>query len=281
MTVDDARGGDAGSSDSLFTRERLFHDSWASSVAADRNSVRRLFESITAPENRFILGQMGPLEGKRILDVGSGPGDAAVYFALRGAVVTATDLSPEMCALCARTAESNGVAVETVVTPVERLDVPPESYDFVYGANLLHHVADLEATLAAVSRALRPGGSCFFWDPLAYNPVIEVYRRLARRLHTEDEHALRFDVLRVFRGFFSDVRHAEFWLTTQALFLKYYLLDGLDPNEVRYWRQIYEEDPERIRWWFGPLQRLDGVLLRLPLLRRLAWNTVIWARKPL
>lgn len=268
------------SPDSLFARERVFHDTWASGVASDRTSVRSAFENLTAPENRFILERMGELDGKRILDLGSGPGDAAVYFALHGAFVTATDLSPGMCALCARTARTHGVNVETVVTPAETLDVPPASYDFVYGANLLHHVSDFDATLAAVQRALRPGGWCFFWDPLAYNPVINVYRRMASRLHTSDEHPLRFDILSTFRRYFAGVQHREFWLTTQALFLKYYLIDRLHPNGIRYWKRIYEEDPKRIGWWFAPLQRLDDWLLRVPLLRRLAWNIVIWAEKP-
>jgi len=85
-----------------------------------------------------------------------------------------------MCALARETARQHGVAIEAVATPVERLDVLEASFDLVYGANLLHHVSDLEGTLAAVARALRPGGRCFFWDPLAYNPVITVYRRTCR-----------------------------------------------------------------------------------------------------
>lgn len=261
-------------------RERSFHDTWASTVRADDVRVRAAFEGLTAPENRFILSRLGPLQGRRVLDVGSGLGEAATYFALQGARVTATDLSPEMCAVARETAERHGVAVEAVVTPAERLEVEPDAYDVVYGANILHHVSDLPATLDAVRRALKPGGRCFFWDPLAYNPVIGVYRRLATRVRTEDERPLRFSVLPAFRARFDDVGHAEFWLLTLSLFLKYYLWDRYDPNEVRYWKRILEEDQSTVGGWFAPLQALDRVLLRLPLVRRLAWNTVIWGTKP-
>lgn len=265
---------------SQLARERSFHDTWASSVEAGEVYVRAAFEGIAAPENRHILARMGPLQGRRVLDVGSGLGEAAIYFSLQGARVTATDLSPEMCALARETARRHGVTLESVVTPAERLDVAQASYDLVYGANILHHVSDIPATLAAVRRALKPGGRCFFWDPLAYNPVINVYRRLATRVRTEDERPLRFGVLDRFRETFVDVGHAEFWLLALALFLKYYLVDRYDPNEVRYWKRILEEDEATIGRWFRPLQRLDGALLRLPLLRRLAWNTVIWGTKP-
>ena len=268
------------SSERVLERERRFHDGWASRTAVADVRVRAAFEAITAPENRFILERMGDLRGRRLLDLGSGLGEAAVYFALRGARVTATDISPEMCALAAETAGRHGVAVETIATPVERLDVPEGSFDLVYGANLLHHVADVDRTLGAVRRVLRPGGRCFFWDPLAYNPAINLYRRIATAVRTPDEHPLDFGVLSLFRRHFVAVRHREFWLTTLLLFAKYYLVDRVHPNAERYWKKILDEDPRRIGWWFAPLQRADDLLLRLPLVRRLAWNPVIWAERP-
>jgi ubiquinone/menaquinone biosynthesis C-methylase UbiE len=242
--------------------------------------VRAAFEAITAPENRLILSLMGDLSGLRLLDLGSGLGESAVYFALRGAHVTATDVSPEMCALALETGKRHGVTLEVIPTAAESLDVPPSTYDVAYGANVLHHVTDLDATLAAVRRALRPGGRSYFWDPLAYNPVINVYRRMATSVRTSDEHPLTFHVLHLFRKHFAQVRHREFWLTTLLLFLKYYAVDRVHPNAERYWKRILDEDPRRIGWWFSPLQRADGLLLRLPLVRRLAWNTVIWAERP-
>jgi 2-polyprenyl-3-methyl-5-hydroxy-6-metoxy-1,4-benzoquinol methylase len=263
----------------VLERERRFHDGWASGTEATAVRVRAAFEAITAPENRLILRLMGDLRDRRVLDLGSGLGEAATYFALQGARVTATDLSPEMCALAQETARRHGVTIDAVATPVERLSVPEASFDLVYGANLLHHVSDLDATLAAVARALRPGGRCFFWDPLAYNPAINVYRRMATAVRTSDERPLRFEVLALFRRHFADVRHREFWLTTLLLFAKYYLVDRVHPNADRYWKRILDETPRTIGWWFLPLQRVDGALLSLPLVRRLAWNMVVWARK--
>jgi SAM-dependent methyltransferase len=264
----------------VFERERAFHDAWASAAASVELPVERAFESLTSPENRLIVALMGDLDGRRVLDLGSGLGEAAVYFALRGARVTATDISPEMCARSREAARARGVSIDTVVTPVERLDVEEGAFDVAYGANLLHHVGDLDATLEAVRRSLKPGGRCYFWDPLAYNPVINVYRRMATEVRSPDERPVTFAVLDAFRRHFVGVRHREFWLATLVLFVKYYAIDRVHPNASRYWKRILEEDPRRIGWWFRPLEALDAVLLRLPLVRRLAWNTVIWAERP-
>ena len=159
--------------ESVFERERRFHDGWASRTAAPEVRVRAAFEAVTAPGEPLHPAPDGrPRAAAALLDLGSGLGEAAVYFALRGARVTATDISPEMCALAA----GDGAAARRARSrrsrrPWSGSTCPPASFDVVYGANLLHHVADLDRTLAAVRRALRPGGRCFFWDPLAYNPV--------------------------------------------------------------------------------------------------------------
>lgn len=258
--------------------ERLFHDAWAAQSRSDDILVDACFEHFTAFENRFILRLMGNLQGLRLLDVGSGLGESAVYFAKCGAAVTATDVSPGMLQRCRQLAAEHCTSLQTVVCPAEHLDVPEESFDIAYGANILHHVTDLEHTLKGVRRALRPGGRFFFWDPLAYNPVINVYRRIADRVRTHDEAPLRMEVLKVVRRHFQDVRHREFWLGTLLLFMKYFLVDRIHPNEDRYWKRIYKEPPGT-RLWLAPLAVLDRLLLSVPPINRLAWNMVIWGRR--
>ncbi len=61
---------------------------WALTTPLDQILVHECFEAPTALENRFILGQMGPLRGKKILDIGAGLGESSVYFAMQGALVT-------------------------------------------------------------------------------------------------------------------------------------------------------------------------------------------------
>ncbi len=263
----------------ILQRESQFHDGWASSTDVRCIDVRAAFEAPTAMENRFILHLLGSLRGKRVLDVGAGLGESSIYFALQGAEVTYTDLSPAMKELAERLASLHGVPLTTVLSAGEALPVPSNHFDIVYIANTIHHVTNKRALLDQLRRALRPGGLFVSFDPLGYNPAIDVYRRMATKVRTEDEAPLTFADVRLVREFFEDVGHREFWIASLALFLKYFAIDRVHPNEDRYWKRILRESPETL-WWWLPLHGLDQVLTRVPLLRRMAWNMVMWGRKP-
>jgi SAM-dependent methyltransferase len=262
----------------IHEKEARFHNAWASTTDIENVDVRAAFESPTAVENRFILRLLGPLRGRRILDVGAGLGESSVYFALRGAHVTCTDLSPAMVETAARLAHRHGVTLTTVISAGESLGVPSNEFDIAYVANTIHHVTNKAALFEQLRRALKPGGVFVSIDPLAYNPVIEMYRRMATEVRTEDEAPLTFADLNVAAAFFEDVGHREFWIASLALFLKYYLIDHVHPNQERYWKRILKETLDSLRWWI-PLRALDGGLTRTPLIRRLAWNMVMWGRK--
>jgi 2-polyprenyl-3-methyl-5-hydroxy-6-metoxy-1,4-benzoquinol methylase len=259
-------------------RESVFHDQWAASVDLKAIPVREVFESVTAMENRFMLRLMGDLRGKRLLDIGCGLGESSVYFALKGAEVTAVDLSPGMVQTASELAKTHGVRVEGVVAAAEDLPVTSSHYDVAYAANTLHHTPDRRKFLQHIQRALKPGGRVFLWDPLAYDPIIDIYRRMATRVRTPDEAPLTFKDVALVKEYFAEVRHREFWILSLALFLKYYFIDRIHPNQQRYWKLIYRESAARL-WWWRPLASVDSLLARIPLVRRLAWNTVIWGRR--
>lgn len=259
-------------------READFHDAWASSTPLDQIRVRECFESPTAVENRFILEMMGNLRGKRLLDIGAGLGESSVYFALQGADVTMVDISPAMVETARRLAALHGVGLDGIVSAGEDLRLPEGQFDIVYIANTIHHVQDRGSLLAQVRSALKPGGWFFAYDPLAYNPAIQVYRRMAMAVRTPDEAPLTLADVRLARKYFPNLRHREFWLLSLALFLKYYVVDRVHPNQDRYWKRILGETRCSL-WWWLPLGALDSVLTRLPLVRWLSWNMVMWGQK--
>ena len=188
-------------------REAAFHDAWASSTPIDDVLVHESFEAPTALENRFILSRMGDVRGKRLLDLGAGLGESSVYFALQGAQVTMTDISPGMVQTGRELARRYGVEVEGIVSGAEDLSIAAESFDYVYIANTIHHVRDRDALFQKIHRALKPGGFFFSYDPLAYNPAINVYRRMATGVRTEDESPLKIADLRLARKYFPHVQH--------------------------------------------------------------------------
>jgi 2-polyprenyl-3-methyl-5-hydroxy-6-metoxy-1,4-benzoquinol methylase len=266
-----------GNSD-LHQREARFHDAWAGDTPLDQIRVREYFESPTALENRFILKMMGPLRGKKLLDIGAGLGESSVYFALQGAEVTTVDISPAMVETALRLAKLHGVELNGIVSAGEDLRLPAESFDLVYIVNTIHHVHDRASLFGQARAALKPGGRFFSYDPLAYNPLIQIYRRMAAAVRTPDESPLTVADLRLARKYFTNVSHREYWLASLALFVKYYLVDRVHPNQDRYWKRILCET-RRSLWWWLPLRALDSVLTRLPIVRWLAWNMVMWGKK--
>lgn len=259
-------------------REAEFHDAWAVDTPMEEVLVRECFEAPTALENRFILNKMGDLRGRRVLDIGAGLGESSVYFALQGANVTAADISPLMIENVRQLAARYGVPVEGIVASAESLSVPENYFDFVYVANAIHHIPNRDLLFRQVHLALKPGGVFISYDPLAYNPIINVYRRMATKVRTLDESPLTVADLKLVRRYFANVQHREFWISTLALFLKYYFIDGVHPNQDRYWKRILREQPDTLHWW-KPLRALDRILTRLPVVRWLAWNMVIWGEK--
>ncbi len=259
--------------------EEVFHDEWAASVDVTKIDVRQMNEACTAPEMRHIRHALGDLHGRTLLDVGCGLGEAAVYFALLGADVTATDISPGMCDAARRLAEHNGVKIKTHVSASEDLGFPAETkFDVIYTGNTLHHV-DIAATMPLLLKHLKPDGVFVSWDPVAYNPAINYYRRHAMEVRTEDEHPLRLADIRAVRANFKESKIAWFWLSTLLLFIIMKFVQRRDPNKERYWKKVIEE-ADAWAWLYWPLADLDRVLLHIPFLRPLCWNVVIVGRGP-
>jgi len=262
----------------LLERESAFHDEWALSEDAAKIPVVESFEVCTAPENNQIRQWLGDVRGLSLLELGCGCGEAAVYFAMAGAKVTATDLSPGMLDLTRRVAGHHGVALETVVSSSEKLPFPDGTFDLVYAANVLHH-SDIEAALAEVKRVLKPGGRACFWDPLSANPAINVYRRMANKVRTPDEHPLTRRDLKLFANYFKTVEMHFFWFFTLLIFAKFYLIDRIHPNQERYWKKIIHE-ADKLKPLYSRLAACDRVLLRiLPFLRWFCWNVTVCVRK--
>ena len=207
-----------------YQNERDFHDEWASSINPADVKVFESFTACTSPEPQWVRKQFGDLKGRKVLELGSGAGEGAIYFALEGAEVTATDLSPGMLKVAQNVATLHDVTIRTQLCSAEDLSCfEDNSFDCVYAANLLHHV-DIEKCLDEVRRVLKSGGVAGFWDPLAHNPAINIYRRMATEVRTEDEHPIRRSQLRWFADRFSNINTSFFWLTPLLIFLKFYFL---------------------------------------------------------
>jgi SAM-dependent methyltransferase len=242
-------------------REKQHHDRWAHELEIDQIMVKRSFEASTAPENRFILRKMGKLEDKR----------------LKGARCTATDYSNAMLHKAKLLARKHGVTIETRRMNAEKLNFPDGTFDYVYAANLLHHVR-AETALREMHRVCKPGGQVCFWDPLKHNPIINVYRQLAHQIRSPDEAPLDIHFIDTVRTLFSEVSYETFWFLTLWIFVRFYLVERVSPNDQRYWKKILYEE-RRLRRTYMRLEWFDRYVKKLRFMERFAWNIAVVAMK--
>ncbi len=123
---------------------------------------------------------------ERGLEIGAGTG----YFGLnltRAGVLgeyVATDISPGMLDKLGSSARRLGLDVDVACCEARRLPFPDDSFDIVFGHAVLHHLPDLEASLAELRRVLRPGGAvAFCGEPSHYGDrLAEIPKRAAHKV---------------------------------------------------------------------------------------------------
>ena len=96
--------------------------------------------------------------GKRVLDVGCGPGWYTVRYALGGAEVQAIDLTPAAAAIAEKYLRLRGVPARVQVGDAEAIPHPDNHFDLVASSGVLHHTPDHEQAFRECFRVLAPGG---------------------------------------------------------------------------------------------------------------------------
>lgn len=124
----------------------------------------------------FSLHLFGDLKQKQVLDCGCGRGHTAVMLAKHGAQVTAFDLSESDIAIAHALVEKNQVNVKLSSQRIEAMSYEDNSFDFAFGACILHHV-DIPEACKEINRILRPGATAVFIENSARN----VFLMLARK----------------------------------------------------------------------------------------------------
>jgi SAM-dependent methyltransferase len=110
-----------------------------------------------------IAAWLEPQPGERILDIGSGIGGPARWFAERfGCHVTGIDLMPAFCRAAEALNAAAGLGARVRIVQGSALDLPfaGEGFDRAYSQNVLMNIADKALFFAEALRVLKPGGLC-------------------------------------------------------------------------------------------------------------------------
>lgn len=147
---------------------RSWWDAEAGAYYAEHGAFLGDDEFVWGPEGwrESELGLLGPVDGRRVLEIGAGAGQCARWLAGRGAKVVATDLSAGMVRqgldLNLRVTPP-AVAVPFVQCDAVALPFEDQTFDLTFTAyGAVPFIADTSRLMREVARVLRPGGSFVF-----------------------------------------------------------------------------------------------------------------------
>jgi SAM-dependent methyltransferase len=232
--------------------ERDFFDAYYHRVAD--TALDRFYDS-SAGIRRFRSEIFSRCSGRRVLEVGCGPGGHGIALAERGGIVTGIDISNTAVELASRkAAEYPQLSIDYRLGNVEALDFDDGTFDIVCGTGIVHHV-NVDRFSSEVRRVLKQGGSAVFYEPVAYSPIAFLYRIMTPAGHTPDEHPMVTDDMAVLRHHFSHVHD--------------YFFSLLSPAAIPLLKKPLGEQ------LFRALELLEKPLLRVPALRWLGSFMVI------
>jgi len=122
-----------------------------------------------------IVGSLGGIlvdatdvrAGQHVLDVAAGTGTSAIPAARRGAIVTATDLTPELLEIGRQTADRSGTELTWQTADAENLPFGEASFDTVLSAIGVMFAPHHQVAADELLRVCRPGGTIgvLSWTP--------------------------------------------------------------------------------------------------------------------
>ena len=183
---------------------------------------------IGRPQRAFV--EAGDAIQGRVLDIGCGTGDLALWLAGRGCTVTGVDFLEQPLAVARRKAGERGLDVNFLTMDALAVGEIPERFDAVTDCGLFHSFDDATraAYVAALGRLLEPGARVFLLcfsdaEPGTHGPrrvsEAELRRAFGLGWAIESLEPARFEVLPGIpgaeftpggaRAWFARVRRAE------------------------------------------------------------------------
>ena len=133
---------------------------------SDRNNGVPFFTD-SPDENLVGYFENNVFKPGKVLELGSGPGRNAIYFAQKGCTIDAVDLSQETLKWAEERANDKNVSINFINENIFDLNIEEGTYDIVYDSGCFHHIAPHRrmSYIDLVKRALRPNGffaiTCF------------------------------------------------------------------------------------------------------------------------
>lgn len=103
-------------------------------------------------QERVLAEFLGDVSGRRVLDMATGTGRAALALAQRGAIVTGVDASREMLSVARARAADAGLSIDFSEGDAHALAFPDRAFDASVCLRMLMHVPDWRRALSELCR---------------------------------------------------------------------------------------------------------------------------------
>jgi len=201
--------------------------------------------------------------GKVALDYCCGLGGITLELAKHGAYAYGIDISPEEIKTATQNAVDNDYADQTkfLAMDAENLEFGDDFFDIIVCSGVLHHL-DLIIAYSELFRVLKPDGEIICMEALGYNPIINLYRRMTPHLRTawEADHILTLRDVNKGKKYFNRVtiNYYYFFSIIAVLFRNTPVFSAI----------------------LRILETIDSLILRLPMIQRLAWQIIFIFSEP-
>jgi SAM-dependent methyltransferase len=245
----------------VIEREKQHHNERFSHDSDPRSHLNKWYSSLRHGAERQGQLVLAASHNKRVLEYGCALGGISLYeLKLPEKCETLTGIDISDVAVQKANSHTDRLGYKNakfLAMNAEALEFPDQSFDVVFGRGIIHHL-DTTRCFEEISRVLSKNGIAVFYEPMGYNPFINLFRKLTPEIHTPDEHPLLIRDFELAREHFGKVDVTFYgFLSTASV-----LLDG-KVNGL----------PYRISKF------LDEYLLRLPLVKRYAWHCLMVCRK--
>jgi len=243
-------------------RERDFHNERFSHEKDPRSGLQRWYAAVrhcAERQNRLVIEYS---RGNAVLEYGCADGKLSLSelkLPVDCRHLTGIDISDVAIEKAREKASELGMSVNVdfLAMNAEAMTFNDASFDLVFGRGIVHHLTT-ETCFSEVARVLRPGGVAIFCEPLAYNPFLNIYRWRTPNIRTPDEHPLRWSDFNLAGQYFARVDTEFYGLFSVAGAF----LDSRSSGII-----------------YRVCKGIDSVVLRIPLVKWLAWQCLIICRK--
>ncbi|MFH1894701.1 MAG: class I SAM-dependent methyltransferase [Patescibacteria group bacterium] len=202
---------------------------------------------------------------KRILDYGCGNGIHSVFLAKCAGNVTAIDLSENQLQIARKIAEreEGGIKIDFLKMDCEKLEFPDKFFDIIFDGGTFSSL-DLGKSYLELARVLKNDGFLIGIETFGHNPFTNLKRKInklvGKRTGWASEHIFQVKNLEEARTYFDKIEVEYFHLISWAAFPFLRFPGG------KYLLEFFEI--------------VDGVLLKLPFLKKYAFKVVFILSQP-